>query len=195
MEKNKGFTLIELLITVAIISAISTALAIILNPAELLRQARDADRIVDITNANNAVAQYKVSLPDNSIGDPFTIYLSLPDTNADCTGHPSLPTPPFGWAYACKPEATYRNIDGMTGWLPINFGTAPAGAPFSTLPTDRTNDPASGLYYTYALAPGNPDKWKLSITPESSKHDRLITEDGGIDALRYEVGNGLDAPN
>src|SRR3989344_7995871 len=53
-----GFTLIELLIVIAILVVLSVAVVVILNPAELLRQARDSTRISDLASVNSAIALY-----------------------------------------------------------------------------------------------------------------------------------------
>jgi prepilin-type N-terminal cleavage/methylation domain-containing protein len=159
MKNKRGFTLVELLVTVALISIVATVTTLVLNPAELLRQARDSDRLNDLTTLHKAVAQYKVALPNNSIGALSTVYISFPDANADCSSYTNLPRIPSGWFYACKPEATYRSINGTDGWLPIDFTdiSAPGGVPFSALPVDRTNQFENGLYYTFTLADGDPE--------------------------------------
>ena len=45
---RKGFTLIELLIVIAVIAILAVIVVLTLNPAELLRQSRDADRLSDM---------------------------------------------------------------------------------------------------------------------------------------------------
>jgi prepilin-type N-terminal cleavage/methylation domain-containing protein len=45
MNQVKGFTLIELLIVIAILAILATAVVLVLNPAQILAQARDAQRI------------------------------------------------------------------------------------------------------------------------------------------------------
>ena len=48
---KKGFTLIELLIVIAIIAILAVVVVLVLNPAELLRQSRDSQRLSDISTA------------------------------------------------------------------------------------------------------------------------------------------------
>ncbi len=62
MKKNKkgGFTLLELLIVIAILAILSVALVIVLNPAETLKKARDAQRRADVNTILNAVYQYTI---------------------------------------------------------------------------------------------------------------------------------------
>lgn len=42
LANRKGFTLIELLIVIGILAVLATAVIMVLNPAELLKQARDS---------------------------------------------------------------------------------------------------------------------------------------------------------
>ena len=57
-HKQKGFTLIELLIVIAIIAILAVVVVLTLNPAELLRQARDSNRISDFATIKSALALY-----------------------------------------------------------------------------------------------------------------------------------------
>src|SRR5437867_2269882 len=55
-RNHKGFTLLELLIVIAIIAILSAVTVIVLNPAEMLRKARDSRRISDMSNIRTAIA-------------------------------------------------------------------------------------------------------------------------------------------
>ena len=57
-KKQKGFTLIELLIVIAIIAILAVVVVLTLNPAELLRQARDSNRISDFATIKSALSLY-----------------------------------------------------------------------------------------------------------------------------------------
>ncbi len=64
---RKGFTLIELLIVVAIISALAIAVFVALNPAQRLKDAKDARRTADadtiLTAIHAAIVDTKGTLP------------------------------------------------------------------------------------------------------------------------------------
>ena len=71
MFKNKstrsGFTLIELLVVIAIIAILSVVLILTLNPAELLRQARDSNRVSDLATLKSAISLYLADVSSPSI--------------------------------------------------------------------------------------------------------------------------------
>ena len=54
-KRESGFTLLELLIVIAIIAILSIALVFMLNPAETLKKARDAQRISDLKSVKTAL--------------------------------------------------------------------------------------------------------------------------------------------
>lgn len=168
---RSSFTLIELLITVSIISILSVFVIVTLNPTELLKQGRDAQRVSDLATINTAVNLFEVDSPSGSLGTASTTYISIPDPTAtstslgnQCAGL-GLPALPAGWTYHCSASSTYRNADG-TGWVPVNFSAISYGSPIGTaLPIDPINN-ASNTYYTYT--PGG--AWQLTGVPESSKY-------------------------
>src|SRR5690242_10937254 len=61
-NKNKGFTLIELLVVIAIIAALATVVFVALNPAQRLKDTRDARRTSDVNSILTAIHQ---SIVDN----------------------------------------------------------------------------------------------------------------------------------
>ena len=129
---TRGFTLIELLLVVAILAILSTAVVIAINPAELLKQARDAIRLSDLGAVNKTLSISQVSaIP---LGSSTIVYVSIPDISATCAnlGLPALPT---GWSYQCAPSSSYLNANG-TGWIPVNFNLIPGGSSLGALPID-----------------------------------------------------------
>src|SRR3989338_3367165 len=59
---SKGFTLIELLVVIGIIAILSTLIMVVVNPAQLLAQARDSQRLSDLAAVRNAISTYTASV-------------------------------------------------------------------------------------------------------------------------------------
>ncbi|HVM77285.1 MAG TPA: LamG-like jellyroll fold domain-containing protein [Candidatus Paceibacterota bacterium] len=184
-----AFTLVELLIVIAIIAIVAVVLTLVLNPAELLRQSRDANRLSDMSSIQKALALSSVAT--TTLGNSSTTYLSVPDPAATTTAGSDCSalglTAPYGWAYHCPASSTYKNING-TGWLPINFQNLQSPPAFSVLPIDPVNTSSSGLFYTYT--PARNGAGTLSVVLESAKYEKqYAVNGGGMDPSRYSVGD------
>jgi len=183
---RKGFTLIELLIVIAIIAILSVVIVLTLNPAEMLRQARDSSRLSDIDTLNRALVLSRSDLTPPSLGTPGITYLSLVDPMATTTAGSNcvslgLPTS----SYHCAGPNFYRKTDG-TGWLPVNFSSYSLGTLLSQLPVDPANNSSTKEYYEYAT---DGSGWELTAVPESQKYQ--------AQASQFAVGSNLSlvAPN
>src|SRR6185295_4958783 len=73
---RKGFTLIELLVVIAIIAILSVVVILTLNPAELLKQARDSNRISDMATLKSAISLYLADVSTPFIGTTSIGYFS-----------------------------------------------------------------------------------------------------------------------
>src|ERR1019366_8933249 len=164
-KTRAAFTLIELLVMIAIIAILSLVVILTLNPAELLRQSRDANRVFDMATMNSALGIYQTDQGNiGSLGSASVVYVSLPDTSATCANL-GLPALPMGYTYNCTPSTSTRSTNA-TGWIPLNFQTFSEGSPFGSLPIDPTNTPSSRLYYTYDT---NNSQYEITASMESSK--------------------------
>jgi prepilin-type N-terminal cleavage/methylation domain-containing protein len=169
---RKGFTLIELLVVIAIIAILAVVVVLTLNPAELLRQSRDANRVSDLATLNSAINLYITDQGGSngfSLGSSSVTYLSVPDPAAtttagtNCAGLGTNFT--SGTYFDCSASSTYRNASGQ-GWIPINFSSISSGIPFGSLPVDPVNATSSDLYYSYQT---NGTTFRLVASPESQK--------------------------
>jgi prepilin-type N-terminal cleavage/methylation domain-containing protein len=194
--RRAGFTLIELLVVIAIIAILSVVVILVLNPAQLLQQARDSNRISDMSTLNTALGVYQAQ-GGSSLGSANTIYLSIPDPSAtsslgdQCQGLGFNPAP-NGYSYHCAATSTYRAVDS-TGWIPLNFSSLPAGSPLGQLPQDPINTTTSREYYTYTT---NGTQYEETSIPESAKYQTgggndIVSNDGGRLVSVYEKGSAL----
>jgi prepilin-type N-terminal cleavage/methylation domain-containing protein len=168
MHPRKAFTLIELLVVIAIIAILAVVVVLTLNPAEMLRQARDANRLSDLATINSAVNLYATDQSGSSgfsLGNPSSVYLSLPDSSSTCNNL-GLATTSGNFTYACSSSTSSRNIN-TTGWIPVNLSLISSGSPLGSLPIDPVNQSSSGLYYTYYT---NGSQFEVTSLFESQKN-------------------------
>jgi prepilin-type N-terminal cleavage/methylation domain-containing protein len=197
---SKAFTLIEVLVTVAIIAILATVAMITINPAQLIAQSRDSNRISDVRNLYGTISFYKsdqMGSSQFSLGSSSVVYVSLPDpaattaagSNCASLNLPMLPSP---YSYHCAGPNYYRKTDG-TGWIPVNLTSASTGSPLGILPIDPTNASSSRLYYTYTT---NGSQFEFTAAMESTKYklggsNDQVSGDGGLLASVYEKGTQL----
>lgn len=173
----KGFTLIELLIVIAILAVLATTVAVVLNPAQMLKEARDSQRMSDLKAVQSAIALYLASVTSPTFSTS-TIYCTngtTAETSGDCTA-----------------KAVYK-VDG-TGWVAVNLASIPSGSPLAALPKDPTN--SGGLCYAAALDTTNLT-FELVTHMESTKYANTGTSDvestdGGDNDDYYEIGSDPD---
>lgn len=170
--QRKGFTLIELLVVIAIIAILAVVVVLTLNPAQLLAQSRDANRVSDMATLSSALNLYSTDQAGTSgfsLGNASNTAISIYDQNASSTcGSLGLPVwnTGSGQAWQCATSGTYRNASS-TGWIPVNFQNISAGVPFSSLPVDPVNQTSSGLFYSYNT---NGSQFAVIANLESSKY-------------------------
>ncbi len=193
MSLRRAFTLIELLVVIAIIAILAVVVVLVLNPAELLKQSRDANRVSDVNTLTSALSLKNID--SASPGTPDVLYLSLPDptipagATSTCSGIGlSSSSLPQGWTYQCASVADYRNTNG-SGWIPVNFASGTVGNALSALPVDPVNQSSSGLYYTYTTNGGS--QFEISANFESQKYASVAANSGGPYNDLYVKGSSL----
>lgn len=184
-KARSSFTLIELLVVLALVAILSVVVVITLNPAELIKQARDSNRLSDLSTINTALNLFSADVTSGFMGTSTVVYVSVPDTSPTCAnlGLPSIPTSTY--TYNCVTVANLRNTNG-TGWIPVNFQRISSNSPISQLPIDPQNT-TSTKYYTYVTG----GSWKVIATPESVKYTATAGTDGGSNIGQFEVGNNM----
>lgn len=176
---KKGFTLVELLVVIGILAILTAAVVVVLNPAELLRQSRDAQRLSDFDALRSAVNLYLSTAPTPTF-----------KTGSDASSSVSMNTN----CLAATSTTCYINtltVNTGTGWVPIDFtelatSTVGLSAPISALPTDPINNAS----YHYAGMFQNANKYYVfNSVLESTKYNGKMSTDGGVSTTVYEVGN------
>jgi len=182
---RKGFTLLELLIVIGILAILSAATVLVINPAELMRQSRDSQRLNDLAALNSAIAFYISNTSSPQIGSTGVNYATV--AGVQCL------TP----AGTVSSTTTQKN-DG-SGWVPIIFSSLTGGSPIGNLPTDPSNvsSTTTGYYYVYLVANSTNLTYKLMANMESARYknggsDDKESKDGGSISTIYEIGTGIN---
>jgi prepilin-type N-terminal cleavage/methylation domain-containing protein len=174
---KKGFTLVELLVVIGILAILTAAVVVVLNPAELLKQARDAQRLSDFDALRSAIALYLSTAPTPTF-NIATSSVAFAMVGSTCHG--------MSANVSCSTR-TSTAIDG-NGWVPINFKELEnigLSSPLSSLP----RDPINNVTYYYAGAFEQANKYyELDTVLESNKYNIRMQTDGGNNNSVYEVG-------
>ncbi len=190
---KKGFTLIELLVVIAILAILATVIVVVINPAELLKQARDTTRISDTAAMNNAIALYIADVVSPDLDTSQTICGSsagATSTNVICTAASTSTSPLVNTTCTAN---TMTTVAGA-GWLAVNFTSVSSGSPMSRLPLD----PVNSTTYFYAYGCNNTDlTYEINANMESNKYSNASLNtsvernayDGGSNNNWYEIGN------
>ncbi len=160
----KGFTLVELLVVIAIIAILAAVVVLIINPLELTRRGRDAARLTDLANLQNAI---NVAVQEST--GSGTVAVLCKGSSYPCNGSSATGT---------------RTSDG-TGWVKADL-SAQKSVSVPTLPVDPTNSTA--YHYTYCA---DKDQWEIDTALESDQQKDKMKNDGGNEDDKYEVGSNL----
>lgn len=205
---KKGFTLIELLIVIGILAILATTVVLVLNPAQILAETRDTQRISDLQTVVSAIALTQNTDATSGFctgaATPFPACLAT-SPGPTCTAGTCNPFIGGSCQTVTTPTActtsNARGVDG-SGWVGFNFrGTAPNPNPsISALPVDPSNDgctlgtpPApTTASRCYAFKYQSTDRtFELDTILESTKHAGKMTTDGGNNPNFYELGTNV----
>jgi prepilin-type N-terminal cleavage/methylation domain-containing protein len=188
---QKGFTLIELLVVIAIIAVLSVVVILTLNPAEILRQARDSSRVSDMATLKSGLSLFLADVVTSTVG------AGALGSGATCYYYSTatFTTTTCPWVRPSVGGVTgvnSRTVNGG-GWIPVNFNAISAGSPFGNLPVDPVNSGNSFYGYTNS---STTTAFKLGVKMESSKYGNggsgdVVSTDGGQDNSTYETGTNV----
>jgi prepilin-type N-terminal cleavage/methylation domain-containing protein len=187
---KKGFTLVELLIVIAILAVLSTATLVVLNPAEMLAQARDTQRVTDLETLKNTLGIYVVNTANPDLDGAGALVCS-DAALANSKGAVAVAPTTGYFTKSLNPAAVnVRAVDG-TGWIPVVLSGLSGGSPIPSLPVD----PVNNATYVYRYACSNTaTTFEIDAIFESVKYATTLDydgKDGGDVPAVYEVGTSL----
>ncbi len=163
-RKPSGFTLVELLVVIAIIAVLAAVIVLIINPLELTRRSRDAARLTDLSNLQQAI--------NVAVQEATTSGAAILCKDAG--------------SYPCNGSShTGTRASNGSGWIKTDL-SAQKSVSVPTLPVDPIND--ATYHYTYCA---NDDAWEINTVLESDQLSNKMTGDGGGEDDKYEVGSNL----
>lgn len=182
MKKTvRGFTLVELLVVIAIVAILAAVVVLIVNPIEMTRRGRDANRLTDLANLQQAI---NIAAQEATTSGVAIL----------CYGAIGQPTPDeelcSGSSTTNGGNNTDRSPNG-NGWIKVNL-SAQKSVSVPTLPIDPINDDT--YKYTYS---SDGVGWEINAVLESDQYKNKMAADGGnandVDAgtAKYEVGSKL----
>lgn len=187
-SNEKGFTLIELLVVIAIVATLAVVAVLVLNPAQLLRQGRDSNRISDLNTVKSAISLYLADVITPVIGSStqrcYTHSSSSIVAGTGCAG-----TTGARFAAGTNTTSTSIAVNG-SGWIPVEFTLISSGSPLSAVPRDPVNN--ATYFYAYS-ADQTLLTFELNAEMESSRYQStgggdVESTDGGNATSLYETG-------
>ncbi len=201
-KKRSGFTLIELLVVIAIVAILAVVVVLVLNPAQLIQQARDSNRISDMATIKSAIAYYlqDYSAPVMTLAAGTCYTDGMTNTGVVV----SSTCPWFLTSSTTIATNTSRVVNATSGWIPINLSLISVGSPIGQWPIDPINttnhtggafSDANDHFYSYAGTSTNTG-FKLEANMESTKYSSsgaadVESTDGGTYPQAFEQGSNL----
>ena len=200
----KGFTLIELLIVIAILAILATTVVLTLNPAQLLAETRDSQRLSDLSTLQAAMSLYLANSTNPVMSYrgacAAQCFSAIDGLGGGCAGTAAARHSSTNGGGATKDavaSSTASRVINGYGWVPVTFNAISGGAPFANLPIDPSN--TATHFYSYACSNTN-KTFEFDANMESTRYssgsatdDKESRDGGDVDTI-YEIGNdpGVD---
>lgn len=210
---RRGFALIDVAVVTGVVALLGATAAFVLNPADMLKESRDVERITDLGKMNAAMG---LLLATSDWRPARGVCMELAATSTSPLGEAlwkglgmSVPVPrcyQHAPSSVARCEERYeapisgasspsRKNDG-SGWVPMNLSRAAGGTLLAEWPIDPKED-GINFYSFVCRKDANGLKWEFAAHMESARYaaggaDDAESTDGGNRPGLLEVGTDME---
>lgn len=210
---RRGFALIDVAVVTGVVALLGATAAFVLNPADLLKESRDVERISALGKMNAAmgllfatsdwrpargVCAESAATSTSPLGEALWKGLDMSVPVPRCYQHAPSSVARCEERYEAPISGAVsasRKNDG-SGWVPMNLSRAAGGTLLAEWPIDPKED-GMNFYSFVCRKNGDSVKWEFAAHMESARYaaggpDDVESTDGGNRPGLLEVGTDME---
>lgn len=210
---RRGFALIDVAVMTGVVALLGATAAFVLNPADIMKESRDVERITALGKMNAAmgllfatsdwrpargVCAESVATSTSPLGEALWKGLDMSVPVPRCYQHAPHSVARCEERYEAPisgASSASRKNDG-SGWVPMNLSRAAGGTLLAEWPIDPKED-GINFYSFVCRRNGNDIKWEFAAHMESARYgaggpDDVESTDKGNRPGLLEVGTDME---